>query len=312
MNLPYLLLLMFSIAFAPVLSAQGKKDVATEERPPKKVYNEEGVEVTPHQERLYFPMLVSKDFSYSSNLFAEASSRFYNSHEMRQNYLSWFNEHYPELGKHLSMQKSAIPGTQTAITIYKVNSKFIRAILQDTSFSTRGKFPAIIDSLMLRDVFLGGDLASDITSKKTTQAEKEANTMRMLTAASKPALDPQAAKSTEGNSARQNKELKEMYVDKARHRDAIFIDQATQAPVFLEADLLAQGVGDIEDRIYEFAFRWMIFANAYPELYQNVSGKVKEYIYNNNWHALYHYCRENLNPSSYRDEVNYLLNSNNL
>jgi hypothetical protein len=305
--------ILLASAFSLSANAQTGKDVNENGKDKKKkVVEESGLQINQYQARLFFPMIVSKNTSESVAAFASAANRFYDTHEIRQRYLAWFYENYPEVGQYLSMEKSTIPGTETAIAIYRLNSRFIRAILQDTSFSTKGKFPAIIDSLIYRDAFLGGDLATDIITKKLTKEEEDARMMARLTAETKPKLDPAGAKSVEGDRSREGKEIKDLFVAKARNRDAIFIDQDSKAPIFLEADLLAEGTGEVEDRIYEFAFRWMIFANAYPELYKDLSPKVKEYIYNNNWYGLYYYSRENLNPSAFKDEVEFLLNSNNL
>lgn len=313
MNSRYVLSFLLISGVSLSLQAQKGKDVKAEKKPVKKI--EKVVPESPvadHQTRLYFPIIVSKDLNNSVAEFARAAEQYEKTHNIRQSYFRWFIETYPQFEQSITVEKSALPGTQTAISIYRINSRFIRAVLQDTTLSQKGSFPPIIDSLIFHDAFLGGDLASDITSKKMTQAEKDALEFQRLTAASKPKLDPAVAKQTEGDRSRESKMVKDLFVAKAKNRDAIFIEQSTFSPVFLEPDLLAQGAGDIEERVYEFAFRWMIFANAYPDLYQGVSPKVKEYIYNNNWHALFHYCRENLNPSSYQDEVNYLLNSNNL
>jgi hypothetical protein len=313
MNTRYLLSILIASAFSLSANAQTGKDAKEgEKEKKKKIIEQSGVQVNQHQTRLFFPMVVTSSINESMTEFTSAANRFYETHEIRQKYLSWFNENYPEAGVYLSMEKSAIPGTETAITIYRVNSAFIKAILSDTSLSTKGKFPAIIDSLMFRDVFLGADLASDITTKKITKEEEDARTMARLTAQTKPQLDRAGAKSIEGDRSREGKEMKEVFLAKARNRDAIFIDYDTKSPVFLEADLLADGTGDVEDIIYEFAFRWMIFANAYPELYKQISPKVKDYIYNNNWQGLYYYCRENLNPSAYQAELDFFFSSNNL
>jgi len=313
MNTRYLLSFLLASAFSLSANAQTGKDVNEGETDrKKKVIEQSGAEVNQYQSRLFFPMIVRKNVNESVSQFASAANRFYETHNTRQNYLAWFNETYPEIGRFLSMEKSAIPGTESAITIYTVNSRFIRAILQDTNLSIRGKFPAIIDSLLYRDAFLGGDLSTDITTKKLTKEEEDARTMVRLTAQTKPKLDPSGAKSIEGDRSREGNELKEVFLAKARNRDAIFIDRESKSPVFLEANLLADGTGAIEDRIFEFAFRWMIFANAYPELYKEISPKVKDYIYNNNWQGLYYYCRENLNPSAYQAEVDFFFNSNNL
>jgi hypothetical protein len=312
MNTRYVLSILLSGASFLGLSAQDGKNLKADVKTSKKEVKVSESGVAAHQERFYFPMIVTKDISYSSNLFADAATRFYATHETRQKYLAWFNETYPEIGKYLGMEKSAIPGTEVAITIYKVNSRFIKAIIEDSAFVDKKGFPTIIDSLMLRDAFLGGDLAADINTRKTTQAEKDAIEIKRLSASVKPSLDRQSAKSTDGHLARDGKDIKEAFLAKARFRDAIFIDQATQAPVFIEADLLAEGVGEVDYRIYEFAFRWMIFANAYPDLYHNISSKVKQYIYNGDWYGLYTFSRENLNPSSFSQEIDYILNSNNL
>jgi hypothetical protein len=265
----------------------------------------------PQYERLYFPVLLQNELSESINLFSKPANLFFSTHVERQDYLREFEQYFPGYSEGLVSNKELRTRDRSAITIYTVDAKFITNILNNPANKDPRKLSPVIDSLLFKDVFLGKDIADDIPAPRVQETEE----MRLakMVSAEKPKLDPSKARATDGSDNRANSKLiKDLFLAKLKARDAVYIDSKFSAPVFLEASLLGDGTGDIEERIYEFAFRWMIFANAYPKHYEAVSPVVKKFIQENNFRGLFYFCQENLNPANFQVEIQTILNQYNL
>jgi len=262
------------------------------------------------KERVFFPVILGNDLASSMNLYMDAFNTFDSTHVQRQAFLENFPERFPLYYIEALQAERELDQYGNTRTIYSIDYKFIKEILLNTNNKNKGRLTPIIDTLLFADVFLGSDNISDFPTKyEPTEAETNAR----MVATDKPKLDPRMANSLEGGKGKEHlRYMKESFFEKIKARDAIWLDPKFAAPVFLEASLLGDGTDDIQERIYQFAFEWMVFANAYPKQYEAMSGVVKTFIQNNNWSGLFYFCQENLNPANYQAEIQFALNNFNM
>jgi hypothetical protein len=256
--------------------------------------------------RFYFPVLLTESRESSFNAFADAAELFYSSQLSRQAYLEkLFLSDKETFTKVLLGEEVVSSVDNQTYTIRTVNAGFIRFLVNQGRTQAKGQLNPLIDSLLFHDAFLGLDLADDLARAQVKKISASTGDVGLPSViSSRPTFDANRAKSTDGaEGPGRSREMKALYVAKLEAKDAILIDAQYSAPVFLDPNLLGDGTGDIELRVYELALRWMIFANAYPTQYSKVSPKVIDYIRVNDWTGLFYFCREYLNPADHQELI---------